>query len=60
MDIINDYEWQERAAILQYYAGFSRAEAERFATERPWETEPHYWEMIAAAMDIFNIKEIGK
>jgi len=57
MPEVDDYEWQERCAILEFDAGFSRAEAERFATERTWETEPHYWEMIAAAMDIFNVKE---
>jgi hypothetical protein len=49
---------EERAAILEYDAGFPRAEAERLATEKPWETEPHYWEMVAAAMDIFEVKEI--
>lgn len=48
---------EERSAILQFDAGFSREEAERLAKERPWETEPHYWNMIAAAMDIFNVKE---
>jgi hypothetical protein len=52
----HDYEWQERCAILQYYAGFSRAQAEEFATTRPWDIDGHYWDMICAAMDIFGVK----
>jgi hypothetical protein len=40
----DDCDYQERAAIMQFCGGLSKAEAERLARERPWDKDP-YWGM---------------
>ncbi|BCS55172.1 hypothetical protein [Geobacter sp. SVR] len=34
-----DYDYEERAAIMQYCGGWSKADAEKLARERPWKTD---------------------
>jgi hypothetical protein len=48
---------EERSAIMQFDGHIPRKYADEWAVTRPWEISDSYWEMIAAAMDIFNVKE---
>jgi hypothetical protein len=41
---IDDYDFQERVAIMETEGKMSHADALRLATERPWDKDP-YWGM---------------
>ncbi|BDV42418.1 hypothetical protein GURASL_13410 [Geotalea uraniireducens] len=40
----DDYDYEERAAIMEHCGGLDRHEAKRLARERPWETDK-WWGM---------------
>jgi hypothetical protein len=50
-----NYEFEERAAILEFDGGFPRLDAERLAKERPWDKDPTWGLPRAVQVEMFDV-----